>query len=181
MEVKDSRIHGNGVFATQDFKKGDFILTIDDSDPVPNRTQLTPEQTVHIDVFVGKEGKERITFMKSPEKYINTSCDPNAYSRTDMGSGIRSAYALKDIRKNDEITWDYAINSREEWEIPAECNCGSANCRKTIRGNFFTLPRDVQLKYIPLPDQPFRERFKSEIRAIERDRVDCVIEGYLWK
>jgi hypothetical protein len=164
--VRASRIHGTGVFASRDFGRGDVILAIDDSDPVPDRSRLTPEQSIHIDVFICRDGKDRVAFMKSPERYINTSCDPNVYSRTDMKSGIRYAYALKDIRRGEEVTWDYAINSSEEWETPVECNCGSSNCRKIIRGDFFTLPREVQLKYIPLLNHPFKERFKKEIVAI---------------
>lgn len=170
VEARASKIHGTGVFATRNFKKGELVLTIDDSDPVPNRSQLTPEQAIHIDVFIGKDGKEKVTFMKSPEKYINASCDPNVCSRTDMKSGVRIAYALKDIRKGEEVTWDYALNSWEEWDIPVECNCGSPNCRRVIHGNFFTLPRDVQLRYIPLLDQPFKERFGKEIAVIESSK-----------
>jgi len=164
--VAKSKIHGTGVFTSGNFTKGELVLEIDDSDVVPDRSKLTPGQEIHIDVFIDKNGREKFTFMKSPEKYINTSCDPNVYSKTDMKSGIRRAYAFRGINKGEEITWDYAINSWEEWKIPADCNCGSPNCRKIIRGNFFSLPRDVQLKYIPLLDEPFKQRFKHEISLL---------------
>jgi SET domain-containing protein len=165
--LQKSKIHGIGVFAIRNFNRGEMVLLIDDSDPVPDRSKLTPEQTIHVDVFIDKDGKEKVVFMKSPEKYINTSCDPNLYSKTDMESGIRRAYAFRDIHDGEEITWDYALNSWEEWDIPAECNCGSSNCRKIIRGNFFSLPRDVQLKNIALLDGPFKQRFKEEIALIQ--------------
>jgi len=167
VEVRGSDIHGTGVFAVQDFKKGERVLTIDDSDAVLDRSRLAPEQIIHLDVFIGKDGNEKVTFMKSPEKYINTSCDPNVYWRTDLKSGVRGAFALKDIHKGEELTWDYAVNSWEPWDIPAQCRCGSPNCRKVILGSFFLLPSDVQLRYIPLLDQPFKERFGKEIAAIE--------------
>jgi hypothetical protein len=167
VEVRTSKIHGTGVFATRDLKKGEMVLTIDDSDPVLDRSRLTPEEIIHLDVFIGKDGKEKVTFMKSPEKYINSSCDPNVHSRTDMKSGVRSAYALKHIRRGEELSWDYAVNSWEEWENYAECMCGSPNCRKMIRGSFFLLPRDVQLRYIPVLDLPFRRHFAKEIAPIE--------------
>lgn len=48
-----------------------------------------PEQEIHIDVFIDKNRNEKFTFMKSPEKYINTSCDPNVNSKTEMKSGVR--------------------------------------------------------------------------------------------
>jgi uncharacterized protein len=160
-----SRIHGTGAFATRDFKKGETVLVIDDSDPVADRSKVTPDQEIYIDVFIGRDGKEKVTFMKSPEMYINTSCDPNVYSKTNM-NGLRIAYALRNIAKGEEITWDYALNSWEEWAIPVECNCESANCRKIIRGNYFTLPKDIQVNYLPLLDEPFRRRFKDRIAKI---------------
>jgi len=166
LQVRESKLHGIGVFAGREFAKREVVLEIDDSDLVPDRSKVTAEQEIHLDVFVGIDGKEKFTFMKSPEKYINTSCDPNVYSKTDMTSGIRRAYALKDIRKGEEITWDYAINSWEEWKVPAICNCGSVNCRRMIRGNYFSLPRDVQLRYLPLLDEPFRRRYEREIRLL---------------
>lgn len=165
VSVRKSKIHGIGVFARKNFRKGDALLEIDDSDIVSDRSRLTPEDDVHIDVFIDKDGRERVIFMKSPEKFINHSCDPNVFSKTDMKSGIRQVYALKNIRVGEELTWDYAINSWEEWEVPAECTCGSSNCRKIIRGNFFSLPRKIQLKYIPLLDEPFRREIANILKS----------------
>ncbi|MBI3859120.1 MAG: SET domain-containing protein-lysine N-methyltransferase [Thaumarchaeota archaeon] len=170
ISVKESKINGRGVFANKGFGRGEQILKLDDSRLVPDRGKLTPEQRTHeIDVFTGRDGRVRIVFMSSPGRYINHSCDPNVRTKTNMRSGVRNVIALKYIRRGEEITWDYALNSWEEWEVPAECTCGSSNCRKLIRGNFFTLPRDTQMKYLPLLDEPFKERFKEEIAAIKRE------------
>ena len=73
---------------------------------------------------------------------------------------------MKNIRKGDELTWDYAINIWEEWVAPVPCNCDAENCRKLVRGNYFTLPREVQQRYLPLLDEPFKKRFASEIRSL---------------
>jgi SET domain-containing protein len=164
--VRKSRIQGRGVFASRDFRRGEVVLEIDDSDPVPDRRKLKPDEITHIDVFIGVDGSEKVTFMKSPEKYVNASCDPNTTTRTDMATGVRKAYALREIRKGDEISWDYAINSWEEWKVPIPCNCGSRNCRGIIRGNYFTLPRDVQIRYLPLLDEPFKRRYRHEIESL---------------
>ena len=75
--VRASKIHGRGVFAERGFLRGDVVLDIDDSDPVHDRGKLTPEQAIVIDVFVDIDGKEKVTWMKSPERFINHSCDPN--------------------------------------------------------------------------------------------------------
>lgn len=168
VRIGESKVHGTGVFALRDLRRAESVLEIDDSDAVADRSRLTREQIIHLDVFIDRSGNERVISMKSPEKYINSSCDPNVRSRTDMRSGIRRAYALRDIRKGEEIMWDYELNSWEKWDAPTRCCCGSANCRKTIRGPYFALPREVQLKYLPLLDEPFRRKFARRIRAIQR-------------
>jgi hypothetical protein len=164
--VRASKIHGRGVFAEREFLKGDVVLEIDDSDPILDRGEVTPGQQIFIDVFVGIDGKEKVIWMKSPERFINHSCDPNTFVRTDLTSGVRRALALKDIRKGDELTWDYALNIWEEWIVPVPCNCGAENCLGIIRGDFFTLPREVQQRYLPLLDEPFKKRFAKEIQSL---------------
>lgn len=94
--VRDSRIHGKGVFALRDFGKGDLVLEIYDSYPVPDRSKLTSDQSKHeIDVFIDKDGKEKVVVLPSPERYTNHSCDPNITSKTDMRNGIRMTYAQR--------------------------------------------------------------------------------------
>jgi len=173
VSVRESRLHGLGVFADRAFRKGELLLEIDDSDPVLDRAQLTPEQEIYIDVFIAVDGQERTTWMKSPEKYINHSCDPTSYVLTDMTSGVRRTLARKDVRTGEEITWDYALNIWEEWVAPVPCKCGTENCRKIIRGNFFTLPSADQRRYLPILDKPFSERFAKEIQSLNLNDDLC--------
>ncbi len=162
--LRHSRIHGKGIFALRHFGEGDMVLEIDDSHPVRDRSKLTSDQSKYeIDVFIDKEGKEKVVFAPSPERYINHSCDPNLFVKTDMRSGIRRAYAFRDISEGEEITWDYFVNAWEAWEVPLECNCGSSNCRKILGGNFFTLPNDIQHKWIPILDEPFKKKFADQL------------------
>jgi SET domain-containing protein len=165
LSIRPSPIQGRGVFTERSFLQGDTVLEIDDSDPVADRASLTPDQEVYIDVFIGIDGEERVTWMKSPERFINHSCDPNTYVRTEMTSGVRQVLALRDLRKGDELTWDYALNIWKAWVAPMSCNCGAENCRGIVRGEYFALPRDLQRRYRPLLDGPFRKRFAREIRS----------------
>jgi len=165
VSVGESKIHGQGVFARREFLQDELVLEIDDSNPVLDREELTPDQEIFIDVFVTVDGTEKVTWMEAPEKFINHSCDPNTVVRTDMMTGVRRVFALKDIRKDDELTWDYAINIWEEWVAPVPCNCGAENCRRIIRGNFFSLPPKVQRRSLPLLDEPFKRRFAEAIRS----------------
>ncbi|MCI4330955.1 MAG: SET domain-containing protein-lysine N-methyltransferase [Thermoplasmata archaeon] len=166
VSVRESRIHGQGVIARKGFLKGEPILAIDDSDPVVDRSKLTPEQEIFIDVFVASDGTQKTTWMKSPERFINHSCEPNAYVVTDMRSGVRRTRALRDIRVGEELTWDYALNIWAEWIGPVPCHCGAEKCRRVIQGNYFTLPREIQRRYLPLLDGPFKKRFRNEIQSL---------------
>jgi uncharacterized protein len=165
VSVRQSGNHGLGVFVERGFRRGEVILEIDDSDPVLDRGKLTSEQGIFIDVFVGADGTQKTAWMKSPEKFINHSCDPNSFVRTDIGSGARRTVALKDLRTDDEVTWDYAANIWEEWVAPVTCGCGARTCRKVIEGNYFTLAREIQRKLLPLLDEPFKRRFAREIHS----------------
>jgi hypothetical protein len=165
--VRESVVHGRGAFADTVFLEGDWILDIDDSDPVLDRSKLSPEQAIFIDVFVAVDGTVKTTWMKSPERFINHSCEPNSYVLTDMKTGVRRTWALQNIRQGDEVTWDYALNIWEAWVRPVPCNCGAEKCLRVIRGNYFTLPRAVQRKYLPLLDEPFKKRFSREIRLLD--------------
>lgn len=82
---------------------------------------------------------------------FNHSCSPNAYVR-----GKSELVAIRDIKKEEEITYDYSttMNDNEEKIVNAgrklwtcKCNCGSKNCRGII-DQFKTLPTAVRKFYV---------------------------------
>lgn len=163
VEVKESAKQGKGVFACRDFMNGDFVLAIDDSHVVTDVSKLTKEQhEFHCDYL-----SDKIVLMQEPEVYINHSCDPNVFVKTK--DGVRNIYALQDIKKGDEITYDYSVNGDNEGVF--KCNCGSKNCRKVYQGNFFKLPIEVQLRYLPYLDEWFVEKHKTRIAELKRNAI----------
>mgnify|MGYP001232470365 FL=1 len=159
VEVKNSQKQGNGVFACRDFLKDDFVLAIDDSHIVTDESKLTKEQyESHCDYLADK-----VVLMQEPEVYINHSCDPNVYVKTE--GGIRNVYALRDIKEGEEITYDYSVNGDNDGVF--ECNCGSKNCRGVYQGNFFKLPIEIQLRYLPYLDDWFVEKHKEKIEGLK--------------
>jgi SET domain-containing protein len=60
-------------------------------------------------------------------RYINHSCDPNTFFRCTAERA--EVYALRDIRKGEELTCDYG-ESQHEGKLP--CRCGARNCRGYI-------------------------------------------------
>ena len=63
------------------------------------------------------------------------------------------------------ITIDYAINLTGGSSWP--CTCGAARCRRTVEGEFFHLPRDLQKEYRPLLADWFVRRHAERIAALD--------------
>lgn len=161
--IRPSPINGLGVFAKRSFRKGERLLEIDDSRIVDEAHPLRPgEEARHCDYLSG--GK--VVLMRRPERYINHSCDPNSYVKT--VSGRRLVIALRDLAEGEEITYDYCING--DGATTWFCHCGAARCRREIHSDFFHLPIDLQLEYLPLLDDWFREERAAELNQLSVER-----------
>jgi len=159
--VKASPINGVGVFAVENIAKGAMILAIDESREVTNDSPVDAakgEYEYHCDYLAG--GK--VVLMQFPERHINHSCDPNAFVRTILG--VRYVFALRPISVGEEIAYDYCINGFGDtlWE----CNCGSTRCRKNIHSDFFHLPYDLQVEYLPLLDDWYIEEYEEKVQEL---------------
>jgi [histone H3]-lysine9 N-trimethyltransferase SUV39H len=82
-------------------------------------------------------------FMSGPTRFINHSCDPNLRIFARVGDHADkhlhdlALFALRDIPRGEELTFDYVagVDDNEEHEDPTnmtECLCGSENCRKYL-------------------------------------------------
>lgn len=78
---------------------------------------------------------------------INHSCSPNAgiYVNKEGGHDI---VAIKAIQANEEILLDYALRNYKIEHFPAQCRCGSVECRGQITG-WKDLPRHKKEEYRP--------------------------------
>ncbi len=162
--VRGSKIQGKGVYANKDFDEGEIILDIDDSHEVADTSKLTQRQHDY-DCDYLSNGK--IVLMQPPEKYINHCCDPNAYTKTI--NGIRKVLAMRGISKGEEITFDYSVNGYNDGTF--KCNCGSKSCRRTYQGNFFKLPIDIQLRYVPYLEGWFVAEHRDEVQELLKLRA----------
>lgn len=158
--VRKSKIHGKGVFANQNFKKGEKILDIDDTHVVKDASKLTEYQRD----FQCDWLDNKAILMQEPERYINHSCDPNSYIKTK--NNTRSLLAMRNIKKGKEITYDYAINGYYESKII--CKCGTRYCRKVLNCDFFQLPKNIQLEYIKYLDNWFINKYKDKIQKLKQ-------------
>lgn len=140
--LKKSR-HCIGVYANKDFNKGEFIMEFRGriykikDDPRGWNSKNNHYLQIGKDICLGPT--------KTHDNYINHSCNPN--------SGVKISdkvllLAIKDIKKGEEITFDYSTTMEEDnWEM--DCSCGNKICRKIIK-DFKYLPKKIKQKYIKL-------------------------------
>ena len=88
-DVKESGIHGKGLFAIDNIEEGEIIGSI--------KFNPTEEDGPHV-LWVENQG----ILVECNLKYINHSKDPNACYCEDL-----DVVALKNIKKGEEITHDY--------------------------------------------------------------------------
>ncbi len=152
--IKKTNGKGFGIFALRDFRKGEIILRMDRSDRITknNESKMSRDGWNHVNTC----GYNKYFRLKPPERFINHSCDPNSYDK----NGI--LYAISKIKKGREITYDYSINSFENWKML--CKCGSKKCRKIVTGKFSNLPAKLQIKYRPYLEDWFIEKEKRSTR-----------------
>jgi SET domain-containing protein len=154
--VKNTGKKGKGVFALRNFKKDEVILRMDCSDvfyerDIDNISRHHLNHAYHL-------GHGKNFFMKSPEKFINHSCNPNAFDK----QGV--AFAMKNIKKGEEIIYDYSISGEEIWRM--KCHCKSKNCRKVIYGQFNKLDKKTQKKYLPYLEEWYKKKHRKELEKL---------------
>jgi GNAT superfamily N-acetyltransferase len=164
--VGRSGIAGLGVFAARPFAIGETILILDDSRIVDSDHPLDEaagELPAHRDFLANG----RVVLMPSPERYINSSCDPNSYVVTREDG--RHVVALAPIQQGDEVTYDYLINCHGG--VVWQCHCGAAACRGTIPGSFFDQSPSEQWRLWPRLDRWFVREHPMPLRPPRPDDV----------
>ncbi len=144
LHVAKSSIHGKGVYASEDIKKGQVIGFI--HGPIVVIKEFSKDISELTNDWIGFGKYSWINTDESIFRFINHSCDPNAYIST-----RRTVLAQTDIKRDTEIFLDYSLTEcQPDWVIP-DCQCKSKECRDTI-GNLFSLSQSFITKnknYIP--------------------------------
>jgi len=136
---KKSKIHRSCLYAKVDIPKGTRILEyvgeIMDRAEGDRRVAIEEElskkdPTICTYFFLlNKEQWIDGDFEWNTAKHINHSCDENCDIQND-GRHIWIV-ALRDIKKDEELTYDYGF-TYYEGETKSVCRCGSSNCRGVI-------------------------------------------------
>jgi SET domain-containing protein len=139
--VRNSSIHGRGVFALRRIPKGTRIIEykgklITDKE-ADRRYSRVHEHSPHTMLF-SLEGGWVIdaTRRGNSARWINHSCAPNC----DIEEEGRRIFieSRRDIQPGDELTYDYNLQIGEKHTKTAKrehaCFCGTRRCRGTMLG-----------------------------------------------
>ena len=150
VRVGKSKVHGKGVIADENIRKGEHIQYI--RGPIVFKAPHNARESNIIANWVGVE-KNRWIVPEKPFIFLNHSCEPNA-----AVVGKRLLVALKNVKKDEEITMDYSLTDADpHWQL--RCQCGSKSCRRYI-GPIQMLPESVFKKYLPNIPRYFQKQYK---------------------
>ena len=132
IEVRKSGIHGRGVYATEKIRKGTAIIEYTgervSADEADRRYEDNPSTylfTISNDVYIDglSEGNDA--------RLINHSCDPNCEAILEDDERIM-IYALRKIKPDEELGYDYRLSDEEDASTDYTCRCGAPNCKGTM-------------------------------------------------
>ena len=141
-EVRNSQIHGRGLFAKQSVGQGEIvavkgghILTQRDWAPLESSLEAAEIQLSE-DLFIAPACKDQ---REGSMLFTNHSCNPNIAIQ-----GQIVFVAMRDISPGEELTHDWATTDDLDYVIV--CNCGAPKCRGTITGKDW-MQKELQHKY----------------------------------
>lgn len=139
IKVRNSKIHGKGVFAAKRIPKGTRVIEYlgdrishevadaryDDHDPNDNHTFLfIVDSNTVIDAGVGGNAA----------RFINHSCDGNCESVIEDRRVFIETTRV--VEKGEELGYDYEIGREKDDPLNVDeifaCHCGSPKCRGTM-------------------------------------------------
>jgi len=138
-QVRESDIHGVGVFALRRIRNGTRVVEYTgeriSQEVADERYNDDAAEHPHVVLFIvddntvvdgGQGGNEA--------RFINHSCDPNCEAV--VSDGHIYIQAIKTIQPGVELTYDYHLTRpgrrRAAWKQQYACHCGSPNCRGTM-------------------------------------------------
>ena len=122
--VRNSKIHGKGVFARREIKKGEVVIDWSSCSKVLNKKEVDV-LSENKKRLVSYQGSGKYVLFHSPGRYINHSCDSN--TKAIRGRDV----AVRNIKKGEEITADYIAEKVPGLNL--QCKCGSKKCKGRIK------------------------------------------------
>lgn len=131
IEVRQSTIHGRGVFATQRLFKGRLLGYYTGKrlrkSQLPTYKAGSPTYYWLLDSGLYIDGNSDLRF-------VNHSCAPNVRA-TEVRVNNRTEVefrVLRQIPPGAELLLDYSLQAADDDNNPYECLCGAESCRGTM-------------------------------------------------
>ena len=157
IELRAVAAKGQGVFATRLFTSGDTVL-------VGRIEKRLPKNHSH----ASQVGEHEFVLHGGLISKFNHSCDPNCGIRLNS-SGGHDFIAMRDIKTNEEATFDYAMRNSRIDHFPAQCTCGEKACRGSVTG-WQDLPQSRKEKYTGFV-APYLIEMDAKMRAPKPRRI----------
>ena len=127
-KIKKSKIDNRGLYAATNIKKNTKIIEYKGKIITVKETETNPKFDNDKAIYLFNLNKKYDLdgdFKYNTARLINHSCDPNC--EVD-GVGLKLwIYAIKDIKKNEELTYDYGFSFDKDYkDFP--CRCGARKC-----------------------------------------------------
>ncbi len=139
VEVRNSPIHGRGIYAAQAIKSGtrvyEYLGERISHAEADRRFWNKREDDGHTFLFVvNRKTVIDGTHQGNDARYINHRCDANCETITEDNRIFIEA--IRDLKAGEELGYDYQLTWSEE-DTPEDlalynCRCGSNNCRGTM-------------------------------------------------
>ena len=136
-KLRKSAVHGSGLFAANDIKKGTRIIEYVGDKVLRSEGNKRSEQRIKKYLNSSKTGSVYIFELnkkydidgfvsKNTAKFINHSCNPNC--EVDILSDRIWISSIKRIKKGEELSYDYGYSFDKEDYKDHICKCGDKKC-----------------------------------------------------
>ena len=127
-KIKKSNIDKNGLYANCDIKVGTKIIEYKGKIITRKKAEEDPKFDNDKAIYLFNLNKKYDLdgdFKYNTARLINHSCNPNC--EVD-GTGLKLwIYAIRDIKKGEELSYDYGFSFDEDFKN-YPCRCGAKNC-----------------------------------------------------
>ena len=169
--VRNSKIHGRGVFAKRPIRKG--IRIIEYTGPIVSTEEAdvigVQNENGHSHTMLFEIDKDRVINGNAggDARYLNHGCDPNCETVQD-GDRI-FIESLRSIKQGEELCYDYHLQvpGKISDKVKKEyaCFCGSPKCRGT------QIAPDLLAKQAKKDEKKAEKKAKSKAKAEAKAKV----------
>ena len=147
-DFRASPTQGVGSFALSPIRRGEVVEVVGGVVMTEKELRAFVRETpgfnaIQIDESLNLVERPEVTQRRQGGS-LNHSCDSNLWMADEV-----TLVARRDVEAGEELMVDYALFTVDPgWALEKPCRCGAPDCRRTITGNDWRLPR-VQERYYP--------------------------------